>query len=65
MQILEHRLGEPLEDVLRRLYLNDKKTVKQVAAELGVSTASVSTWMARFGIEARYVGSRASEEPTQ
>lgn len=61
MQIIEHRLGRPLDEVLRELYVEKGMTVKQVAAELGVSIASVSTWMARFGIEARYVGAQPTE----
>lgn len=56
MQITEHRLGRPLEDVLRELYVDEGLTVKQVAARLGVSSASISRWMSELGIEARYVG---------
>lgn len=56
MQLVEHRLGRPLEDVLRELYTDQGMTVKQVAEELGVSSASVSRWMGELGIEARFIG---------
>lgn len=56
MQLLEHRLGRPLDEVLRELYVDQGMTTKQVGAALGVSNASVSRWMAILGIEARYIG---------
>lgn len=56
MQLVEHRLGRPLADVLQELYVDEGLTVKQVAARIGVSSASVSRWMAELGIEARYIG---------
>ena len=58
MQLVEHRLGRPLEEVLADLYVDQGMTVKQVAEELGVSSASVSRWMSELGIEARYIGTR-------
>lgn len=58
MQLVEHRLGRPLEDVLTELYVDQGMTVKQVATELGVSGASVSRWMSELGIAARYIGSK-------
>lgn len=58
MQLVEHRLGQPLEKVLTDLYVERGMTVKQVAAEIGVSTASVSRWMSELGIEARYIGTK-------
>lgn len=58
MQLVEHRLGRPLDEVLTELYIDQGMTVKQVAAEIGVSTASVSRWMSELGIQARYIGTR-------
>ena len=56
MQLVEHRLERPLEEVLTELYHGEHLTVKQVGERLGVSGASVSRWMAELGIEARYIG---------
>lgn len=58
MQLVEHRLGRPLDEVLTELYIDQGMTVKQVAAEIGVSTASVSRWMSELGIQARYIGTK-------
>lgn len=56
MQLVEHRLGRPLEVVLTELYISQGMTVREVAAEIGVSTASISRWMSELGIAARYIG---------
>ena len=63
MQLIEMRLGRPLAEVLRELYVDRGMTTKQVGAELGVSDASVSRWMSELGIEARYVGPRRKADP--
>ena len=47
MQIIEHRLGRPLEDVLRDLYVDQGMTVKQVAAQLGVDESTLRYRLAR------------------
>jgi transposase-like protein len=56
MQLMEQRLGRPLDEILQELYIEKGMTTKQVAVELGVSQASVSRWMAQLGVEARYIG---------
>jgi transposase-like protein len=58
MQILEGRLGRPLEDLLRERYERDGRTVAEVADELGVDKGTVSRWMRDLGIEARLFGPR-------
>lgn len=61
MQLVERRLGRPMEDVLRELYVDQGLTVKQVGKTLGVSGPTVSRWMADLGIEARFLGPRTDE----
>lgn len=53
---VEKGLGRPLEDWLAEHY--QAKTQTEIAAELGVSNASVSRWMQELGIEARFPGQR-------
>lgn len=59
MQRVEGRLGQPIDEILRELYLARGLTVEQVGAELGITKGAVSRWLARFGIEARRPGSRS------
>jgi hypothetical protein len=53
---VERRIGRPLEAFLEEAY--QSKTQPQIAEELGISSASVSRWMAELGIEARLQGQR-------
>jgi transcriptional regulator of aromatic amino acid metabolism len=49
---LEQRHGEPLEELLRRLYREHGST-RKVGEVLGVSGATVWYWMFRLGISRR------------
>lgn len=60
MQVIERRLGEPLEDYLRRRYLTDGATTHAIAEELGLNNGTISRWMAHLGVEARFPGQRAA-----
>lgn len=60
MQRIEARLGKPMDAILREKYVDDGKTVEQVAAELGITKGSVSRWLQRFGIDARRQGGSAA-----
>jgi DNA-binding MarR family transcriptional regulator len=60
MQRIEARYGEPMGDILRRLYVQDGLTVDQVAKELGYTKGAISRWLERFGIETRSHGSRSA-----
>lgn len=53
---VEGRIGRTLEDYFAERY--NTLTQPQMAAELGVSDASVSRWMRELGIEARFPGQR-------
>ncbi len=58
MQILESRLGRPLDEYLRERYERDGWTTSAIARELGIESSTVSRWMAHLGIEARLFGPR-------
>ena len=58
MQRTEYRLGEPLEEYLRRRYNEDGVTLAVIAAEIGINVSTASRWMAQLGIEARFPGQR-------
>lgn len=58
MQVIEQRLGEPLEVYLRRRYLDEGLTTVEIAAALDVNNGTVSRWLAHFDIPARLHGSR-------
>lgn len=57
-QIVEARLGEPVEAYIARRYLDDGLTQQQIADELGVSRASVVRWMPALDIPTRGRGGR-------
>lgn len=57
---VETRLGRSLEDYFAEKY--QTHTQPQIAADLGVSGASVSRWMRELGFEARLPGQRPPAE---
>jgi Sigma-70, region 4. len=59
MRRTEHRLGRPLADELRDRYETRGETMAEIAQALGVSEATISRWMVRLGIEARFPGRRS------
>lgn len=59
MQILEGRLGEPLEVFIRRRYVDEGATLRDVADELGLSVGTVSRWLPQLGVPARFPGQRS------
>lgn len=58
MTQVERRIGRPLEDAIRELYIDRGMTQAQVAHEIGVEASTISRWMKDLGIEARFPGSR-------
>jgi very-short-patch-repair endonuclease len=51
---LQKRLSQiPSKDTLIRLYENEKRLMKDIAREFGVSCPTVCYWFKRYGIEAR------------
>ena len=62
MLVVEVRLGEPLEVWLRRRYIVDGRSIKALATDLGVSTATVWHWILFFGLPRRKWLFREKEE---
>jgi transposase len=56
MQRIEAREGQPMEVLLRSLYVEQGLLLAEVGARLGVGESAVSRWLAHFGIEARRGG---------
>lgn len=52
-QLVEARHGEPVDAVLRRLYVDESLSQEQVARRLGVGRQAVIRWMAEYGIPTR------------
>lgn len=50
---IERRHGEPIESLLRRLYIDEGKTLAEVGEVLGLTESGVFRWMERFGIPRR------------
>lgn len=61
MRRVEGRLGRPLAEELTDRYEVQGQNFAQIAEALGVSQATISRWMCRLGIEARFPGQRASK----
>lgn len=59
MQVIEARLGRPMDEILRELYVERGLTVEAVGAELGITKGAVSRWLERFGIATRRKGQAA------
>lgn len=62
MQIVEARIGRPVDEYLRDAYVTRELHQAEIAAELGVDPATVSRWMARYGISTRVIGPRRRKE---
>lgn len=56
MQRIESERKQPMDEILRELYLDQKLTVEQVGANLGITKGAASRWLERFGIETRRQG---------
>jgi len=60
MRLIEMQHGEPIESLLRRLYVDEGKTLAEVGKELGISEGAVYNWMGRLDIPTRPPGVAAS-----
>lgn len=58
MMVIERRIGQPLETYLRREYVQGRRTMADIGAELGIHESTVQRYMALLGIEARFPGPR-------
>ena len=58
MQAVEAEHGEPIDTLLRRLYLTDCRTQPEIAELLGLDQGTVSRWMRECGIAVPVLGPR-------
>ena len=56
MLLIEMERGEPIEQLLRRLYIDEDKTVIEIGQELGIAFTTVARWLRQFGIPRRKLG---------
>jgi DNA-binding transcriptional regulator LsrR (DeoR family) len=49
-QILEHRIGEPLQIALHRLYVIERRDQEEIGRQWGIEQSTVSRWLRAFGI---------------
>ena len=49
-QLMEHRLGEPLQIALHRLYVIERHDQEAIGALWGIEQSTVSRWLRDFGI---------------
>ena len=59
MQVLEAAHGQPIDAILRDLYVRQGLTVDAVGDALGVTKGTISRWLERCGIPARRQGRAA------
>lgn len=61
-QLIERRIGEPIEQALHRLYVVEQQQQDEIAVGWGIDRATVSRWMTQFDIETRITGPRRVSE---
>lgn len=49
-QVLEHRIGEPLQLALYRLYVVERLDQEAIGERWGIEQSTVSRWLRRFDI---------------
>ena len=60
MRLVEEQAGQPIEELIRRQYVEQGMTLAAVAAGLGLHEATLSRWMHDLGIPRRPRGPRAA-----
>lgn len=50
---VEQRFQEPIEELLRRLFVDEGKTLYEIADELGIAYRIVLKWLDKAGIYSR------------
>ena len=55
---IEERIGEPLENALRRLYVDERQSYREIHETLQINIRTIMSRLRRFGIEIRH-GSEA------
>jgi hypothetical protein len=59
---LEAQFGEPIEQLLRRLYYADGLSQAELGERLGVPAGTIAGWMIRLGINQRRLAGEAARE---
>lgn len=59
MKLIEHRYGEPIDQLLSRLYTHEGKTITEIGDIFGISESAVFRWLERCGIPTRNRGEQA------
>lgn len=55
MKLIESNQGSEIEEVLRRLFVDENKTQYQIAEELSISYLTVIRWLKKAGIRHRRI----------
>jgi hypothetical protein len=50
---IEKQFGEPIEELLRRLFVDENKNLYDMASELGVAYRNILKWLKLAGIYSR------------
>ena len=53
MKLVEMAHNEDIEEILKRLYLDEQNNIREVAEKLGVGPATVLKWIRLFDIQTR------------
>lgn len=62
MTAIADRLGKPVDEALRDLYIERGWSLPEIGAEWGVGVPTLSRWMKELGIPTRIFGTRRSRE---
>lgn len=58
MRMVEDATGQPIEELLRERYIDQGRTLADVAASVGLHEGTLSRWMDDLGIPRRQRGPR-------
>lgn len=53
MKSIETKLGDDIEEILRKKYVDENKSTKQIANELNISYVTAFRWIQKAGIYSR------------
>lgn len=52
---VEKTFGESVDEVLRRMYVDENKSVKEISKEIGVGYVTTTKWLHKSNITARRI----------
>jgi hypothetical protein len=62
MRKLETRYGEPVEQLLKRLYWEEGLSLLAISKKLRIPASTIAGWMIRFGINQRAMAEQGAKE---